>query len=139
VQDIMADYTPQVAESEFNMGVSHLMRIDTLLNGIAENSLMLFESGDNRKCVQNWFYLLTALNKEVDFLFDDDELKEATKFFNDTSKLINEWIRDDVNLEKFEYVWNSLLNLERWIKQQLIKRKMLMKFGKDKTQAIVDL
>ena len=135
----MADYTPQVAESEFNMGVSHLMRIDTLLNGIAENSLMLFESGDNRKCVQNWFYLLTALNKEVDFLFDDDELKEATKFFNDTSKLINEWIRDDVNLEKFEYVWNSLLNLERWIKQQLIKRKMLMKFGKDKTQAIVDL
>lgn len=135
----MTDYTPQVAESEFNMGVSHLMRIDTLLNGIAENSLMLFETGDNRKCVQNWFYLLTALNKEVDFLYDDDELKEATKYFNGTSQLINKWIQNQTSLERFEDVWNSLLNLERWIKQQLIKRKMLMKFGKDKTKAIIDL
>lgn len=134
-----SEYSSQTPESEFNMGVSHLQRIDAILDAIAECSLLIFEGEGTRKSIQNWFYLLTSLNKEVDFLYDEEEIKESTRLFNATSKLINEWVLNQSSNTKFEAVWNSLLDLERWVKKQLIKRKMLMKFGKDKTKAIIDL
>jgi hypothetical protein len=134
----MTEYSQQTPESEFNMGIAHLKRINYILDAIAENSLMLFEEHNTKKGMQNWFYLLSILNKEIDFLYDNGEIKESTNSFNKTSKSINEWTKNST-LENFELAYNEIIVLERWLKKQLVKRKMMMKFGKDKTKAIIDL
>ena len=129
----------QEVESNFNMGVSHLIRIDNILDTIAEKSFSCSPSNGEYSDIFSWLDLVNLLNREVNFLFNEEEDKESVSLNNKATELVAKWTEDKTKIENYIQAYNSVAKYEKWTKQQLVKRKMLMSFNKDQTRSIVDL
>ena len=117
-------------DSNFNMGIAHLIRIDALLYDLAQNSA--------NEDYPSWHKSLTLISREIFFLFNSNEMEKNNELDNLCVETINKMNRDKTLKDKQD-AYNNLVNYELFLKQQLAQRKMLMAFGRDVKSAIADI
>lgn len=109
-------------KSKFNMGIAMLRRVDALISE-AVMAKRSYNFGD-------WFDNLLALVGEINFTFKDDILAQDLNYQNSIAELLNS--HGDQSL-----LYSTLLAYEKFIKQQLAERDMLIATKEDVRQAII--
>jgi len=112
-----------IEESQFNMGLAILQRIDNLLTSCA-----LFSQ---RKMLDRWLNVLLPLSRQVDYDFKEDERKINHEFKTKLFKLEQEYqiykSRDQLGkFKRFGYFYDMLGAYESFLRRCLNKRKMLV-------------
>ena len=125
------NYDNEPEESQFNMALAVLQRVDQLMNACAIFS--------QKKLLGRWFNTLLPLSRQIDYDFKEggDEEKDNKNFKKELYKLEKEYntYRNRDNLggfKNFGRFYEKLGEYEKFIRKCLNKRKMLM-IGKDES------
>ena len=110
-------------QSEFNMAVSYLNRLNFLFYD-ADNSAMSLD-------VYKWYHSLLALRRELSTEMKDKEYEESTNFKNNISPLINKSMesqrkkgQSDVTPELYDLLDEFEIFLRKVLKESGLQNKM---------------
>lgn len=109
--------------SKFNMGLAMLARIDSLIT----EAVVAKKNYDYR----SWFNNLLALAGEINFTFKGEVLETDLEYQNIISGLLN-------RKSNKEILYSCLISYEKFIKQQLSERDMLIATKEDVRKAVLN-
>ena len=123
----------QIEKSEFNMALATAETIRQMLTASAIYS--------QQRELHKWYDSLLVLMKEIEYLFDKDE----SKINNEYQKRINKIDQDyelyrsknkPLKFKKFGYLYELLRFYERFLRNGLNRREMLLAVKDDPRKAI---
>ncbi len=123
----------QIEKSEFNMALATSETIRQMLTAAALYS--------QQRELHKWYDSLLVLMKEIEYLFDKDEVK----INNEYQKRINKIDQDyelyrsknkSIKFEKFGYLYELLRYYEKFLRSSLNRRDMLLAVKDDPRRAI---
>lgn len=125
----------KVDTSEFNLALSTLERVNYLLTAGSMYS--------QKRLLHEWYDTLLTLLKDLDYLFDDGEEKINREFQEKLNPLDQQYLRFQSTeklhkFEKFGYFAELLKRYEKFLRQGLNRRDMLMLKKPDATKAIIN-
>ena len=129
-------------KSKFNMGIAMLRRVDALLSDCAE--------AKRDRAFPSWFDNLIALSGEISFTFKGD-IKDKDNTFQDIiSPYIDEFnekmvlhndkytIRGTKEFSNYGFLFTLLTEYEKFIREELAKRDMLIAAKDDVRRAVTN-
>lgn len=101
--------------SEFNMAVSFLNTLRTLLN-LADDSAINLN-------IYNWFHVLLSLRRELCDEMNDEQIKKSNKFRDDLAEKVNMWTttRNNKGLVT-QQLYNSLDEFELFLRKIITEK-----------------
>lgn len=110
-------------KSKFNMGIAMLRRVDALIT-----QAVIAKQDHN---YGEWFDVLLSLDGEINFTFKDDVLEEDIFYQREIAEMLNDMGDNGT-------IYSYLIAYEKFIKQQLAARDMLIASKEDVRKAILN-
>lgn len=117
-------------QSEFNMAVSYLNRLNSLLYAANEAALNLNP--------HYWFHILMTLYRELHNSMEKDEPEKGQQKLNEIKPLIDDWIRNERTgkTQVSNELYMRLHNFEIFLRKIMKNSGLLLKTTDDPTNAL---
>ncbi len=124
-------------QSEFNMALAILQRIDKIFNQIVETRTNKENYGRKGWSVRI-FNLLRELKQQIAYDLNEKELNMIIPLFKEGRELVSIY-QDSKKGEDYINLVDNFESIETGLRGMLDKRKMLIKNKKDLTKSIVEM